>query len=192
MRVLLVSATKQEVSRQYFPNTDVLISGLGMINTCFNLSKKVLQNKYDLVINMGIAGTFNNNLKIGDVVEVIEDGFSELGFENGIEFCYFSDNEVKNSYIVEPRTDLQKVKAITVNTVHGNEKSISKIIDRINPDIETMEGASFFHVCQALKIPCVQIRAISNRVEKRNKENWDIPLAIENLNREVAHIIAKL
>ena len=55
-----------------------------------------------------------------------------------------------------------------------------------------MEGAAFFKVCNYFNVPCMQIRSISNRVEKRNKENWDISLAIENLNREVAQIIAKL
>jgi futalosine hydrolase len=45
-----------------------------------------------------------------------------------------------------------------------------------------MEGAAVFYVAQQEKIPALQIRAISNLVEKRNKDNWDIPLAIKNLN----------
>ena len=47
---------------------------------------------------------------------------------------------------MKPKTNLNHVKAITVNTVHGNEDSISKIINRLNPDIETMEGAAIFIV----------------------------------------------
>ena len=35
----------------------------------------------------------------------------------------------------------------------------------------------------------MQIRAISNKVEKRNKENWNLDLAISNLNTEVEKII---
>ena len=38
----------------------------------------------------------------------------------------------------------------------------------------------------------MQIRSISNRVEKRNKSNWDINLAIANLNMEVEKIIMDL
>jgi hypothetical protein len=38
----------------------------------------------------------------------------------------------------------------------------------------------------------MQIRAISNKVEKRNKENWDTDLAIRNLNLEVTRIIDTL
>ena len=81
------------------------------------------------------------------------------------------------------------MKGITVNTVHGNEASIVKIVDRLNPDVESMEGAACFMVCEKFNIPCMQIRAISNKVEKRNKTIWDMPLAIKNLNTKVQQII---
>ena len=32
----------------------------------------------------------------------------------------------------------------------------------------------------------------SNYVEKRNKSNWDIPLAIQNLNKELTKFLAEL
>ena len=52
-----------------------------------------------------------------------------------------------------------------------------------------MEGAACFMVCEKFNIPCMQIRAISNKVEKRNKTIWDMPLAIKNLNTKVQQII---
>ena len=55
-----------------------------------------------------------------------------------------------------------------------------------------MEGATVFKVCKEMKIPCIQIRSISNKVEKRNKENWNLDLAISNLNIEVEKIITTL
>jgi futalosine hydrolase len=73
------------------------------------------------------------------------------------------------------------VKGITVNTVHGNSASIKKVKKKFNPDIESMEGAAFFFACQNEKIPCLQIRAISNYVEKRNKKKWKMKLAVKNL-----------
>ena len=87
---------------------------------------------------------------------------------------------------------MKKVKSITVNTVHGNENSIQEIVKRLNPDVESMEGAAVFQACKEFVIPCMQIRAISNKVEKRNKSNWDMPLAIKNLNIAVENIIAEL
>jgi len=147
---------------------------------------------YDLVINMGIAGSFNSEIKIGDVVEVVEDIFSEIGFEDGDIFSEFTNFEIKNTFVIEGRTNLKKVKGITVNTVHGNQNSIDEIVSRLNPDIESMEGASVFMVCNNFNVPCIQIRSISNKVEKRNTENWNLTLSIENLNSTVKQIISEL
>ena len=192
MEILLVAATEQEINRSLFADKSILISGVGMVNTTFNLTKHLSKNTYDLVVNIGIAGSFNNLLMIGDVVEVVEDNFSEIGFEDGESFSEFTDFEVANTFRVEGRTNLKQVKAITVNTVHGNENSITEIVNRFKPDLESMEGAAVFAVCKEFNIPCVQIRSISNKVEKRNKENWNIPLAIQNLNTTVAKIIIAL
>ena len=192
MKILLVVATEQEIIEDKFEGCTVLVTGMGMVNTSIQLTKELMQNKYDLVLNMGVAGSFSDEIKIGNVVEVVEDYFSELGFENGVGFERFSDFELATKYSVEGKTDLQKVKGITVNTVHGDEASIAEIVSRLNPDIESMEGAAVLKVCKEFAIPCVQIRAISNKVEKRNKANWNMPLAIQNLNIAVAQIIAEL
>jgi futalosine hydrolase len=192
MKILLVVATEQEIIKNKFKDCTVLVTGVGMVNTAIHLTEELLKNKYDVVLNMGVAGSFSEDFKIGDVVEVLEDNFSELGFENGSRFEGFSDFEIVTNYSVAGKTDLQKVRGITVNTVHGNEKSINEIVKRLNPDLESMEGAAVFKVCKKFTVTCMQIRAISNKVEKRNKENWDMHLAIKNLNDKVAQIITDL
>ena len=190
MKILLVVATDQEVINDKFKDCKILITGMGMVNTSIQVTKELSKNKYNLVINMGVAGSFYKDYVIGDVVEVLEDHFSELGFENGNDFGQFSDFVTK--YNVAAKTNLQKVKGITVNTVHGNDKSITEIVNRLNPDVESMEGAAVFKICNEFAVPCIQIRAISNNVEKRNKDNWNMPLAIRNLNNQVAKIIMEL
>ena len=70
--------------------------------------------------------------------------------------------------------------------------TISEIVKREKADIETMEGASVFKVCEEFNIPCLQIRSISNRIEKRNTDLWDLDLAIRNLNFEAEKIINNL
>ena len=192
MKILLVVATKSEIIKEKFNDCDVIVTGVGMVNTTFSLTKRLSEKSYDLVINIGVAGSFNSAIKIGDVVEVIEDNFSEIGFEDGNSFSEFTNFRIENSFKVDEKTNLKKAKGITVNTVHGNEKTIVEIISRLNPDLESMEGAACFMVCEQFEIPCMQIRAISNKVEKRNKAHWDLPLAIKNLNATVAQIITEL
>ena len=192
MNVLIVAATKSEITSDKISDLPILITGVGMVNTAINLTKELNKNNYDLVINMGVAGCFSDEIKIGDVVEVVDDFFSEIGFEDGESFSEFSDFDIKTKYKVEGKTSLRKVKGITVNTVHGNEGSIHNTIERLHPDIESMEGAAVFKVCEEMKVPCIQIRSISNKVERRNKENWDLDLSILNLNTEVEKTINNL
>jgi len=57
--------------------------------------------------------------------------------------------------------------------------------------VESMEGAAVFYVCRYLGVPCVQIRAISNRVAPRENAGWNIPLALENLKESLERILSE-
>lgn len=202
MKILLVCATNKEIAPflkyQSFLKLkcEVLITGAGMISTVYHLTKKISSKKYDLVVNAGIAGSFNKTIPLGKVVNVVRECFSELGAEDDEKFIHISqlNFEGKDNFPLRKITllnktrvkskilsQLPKVKGITVNTVHGNEKNIRKVKKQFNPDIETMEGAAFFYVCEKEKIPFLQLRSISNYVEKRNKSKWKIDQAVNNL-----------
>jgi futalosine hydrolase len=73
------------------------------------------------------------------------------------------------------------VSAITVNTVHGNERSIARVGERFDPQVESMEGAAFMYACRIQGVPFAQVRAVSNVVERRNRDAWKLPEAIRNL-----------
>src|SRR3978361_1484165 len=107
MRILLVAATLPEVTpliealslqqsedepnlymarHASVANCSVLITGAGMVPTAFALARHLPHNVYHLVINLGIAGSFDRNIKLGDVVEITEDTLSELGAEDDTRF----------------------------------------------------------------------------------------------------------
>ncbi|OKS88600.1 futalosine hydrolase [Mucilaginibacter polytrichastri] len=164
---------------------EILITGVGMVATAYALGTHLAVNKYDLVINLGIAGSFDRNIVLGEVVEIIEDTFSELGAEDDGRFLSLTNlgfGEITYKPNGHPFLNIKQVKAITVNKVHGNEASIEKIAERLNPQLESMEGAAVFYACRQAGIACVQIRAVSNYVEKRNRDAWKIGLAVKNLN----------
>jgi len=159
-----------------------------MTATAFALGKR-LHNKYDLVMNLGIGGSFERGIALGTVLNVTEDTFADLGAEDHESFLSIDDlNLGKSTYYAnadlfsEHVNQLKKVKGITVNRVHGNEKSILDTYTRLSPVVESMEGAAVLYCCKQYGIPCLQIRSISNYVEPRNREAWKIDLAISNLN----------
>jgi len=193
MLILVVAATAPEVEplAKYFGNKiDVLITGAGMVPTAFALGQHLSHQRYDLAINLGIAGSFDRSIEPGFVVEVTEDTFAETGAEDDerfipINILGFGEVAYKPTATlddVESNFYLKKARAITVNMVHGNDASIKKVQDRLNPQLESMEGAAFFYACQQVNVRCIQIRAVSNYVEKRNRDSWQIGLAIKNLN----------
>ncbi|MDB5153729.1 MAG: mqnB [Mucilaginibacter sp.] len=202
MRILVVAATPFEVeslrlevrvknqeSRVKNQDLEFLITGVGMVATAFALGRHLASHQYDLAINLGIAGSFDRNIALGEVVEIAQDNLSELGAEDAdtflsIESMGFGESVFKPSASLSKHTDfnLKQATAITVNTVHGHEPSIIKLTDRLQPQLESMEGAAFFYSCKQADIPCLQIRAVSNYVEKRNRNAWQIGLAIKNLN----------
>jgi len=208
MKILIVAATEFEVGglrpeveggsqntkfEIEHPKFEILITGVGMVATAFALGRHLAVNQYDLVVNLGIAGSFDRSIGLGEVLEITEDTFAEFGAENDTEFLpiaqmgfgeatYQPTTKLADLYNLFNNFNLKKATAITVNTVHGNEESIKKVADRLNPQLESMEGAAFFYACRQLNVPCLQIRAVSNYVEKRNRANWNIGLAIKNLN----------
>ena len=72
MKILLVVATEHEIIEDKFNGCNILITGMGMVNTSIQITKELMQNKYDLVINMGVAGSFSQDYIVGDVVEVVK------------------------------------------------------------------------------------------------------------------------
>ncbi|HUX59243.1 MAG TPA: futalosine hydrolase [Bacteroidales bacterium] len=187
---------------------NLLVSGVGSFATSWAMKQWIsINEKPDLVINVGIAGSYNDEIMIGDVVMPLSDCFADSGIEDGADFLTLpeagltSANEfpfiggllfADNQYSGQMKTILNPVRAITVNTTTGSEITRDKLLKKFNPDIETMEGATFFYICVMEKLPFLAVRAISNRVELRNKSNWNIPLALKNLSEKLNEVILTL
>jgi len=207
MKVLLVSATEFEIA-SYFKQKDtidVLLTGVGMPIALYHLQKKITENRYNLVIQVGLAGAFTTKFELGETVFVNQDTFGDLGIEEKERFTpifetdLFNKNEFpfENGWLVNKNKILQQstlevVKAVTINKVTDKGNIKQQLIDSFNPDIETMEGAALHYVCLHQNIPFIQLRAISNYVGERDKTKWKIDLAISNLHNELIKLLKQL
>jgi futalosine hydrolase len=185
-----------------------LVTGVGSISTAWALKQWISVNeKPDLAINAGIAGSFKEEFAIGDVVMPVSDCFADAGIEDGENFLTLSEAGLSgadefpyrdgllladNRYTLRMKSILKPVRAITVSTATGSEATIKKLVNKFNPDIESMEGATFFYICTREKIPFLALRAISNRVEPRDKSKWNIALALNNLSEKLNEVIITL
>jgi futalosine hydrolase len=223
MKILIVAATWMEVKlladeleflgekshnfKEYHLSDneiDILITGMGTTLAAFHLTNALQTDKYQLVINLGIAGSLSPEIEIGDVVNVVTEEFADLGIEKNEDFLtlfesgYIDSNEfpfergLLRANNINGFSDLKKVRGITTNKSHGRSASIDEIRRKFSAHVETMEGAAVFYVCNWFGIECYQIRAISNFVEPRDSSRWNIPLALENLTTAVYEVLAKL
>lgn len=178
---------------------DVLITGIGMVNTAYRMGRAINDN-YDLVLNAGVCGAFKQSFQQGQLVRVQTDTLSEMGAEDGDIFLKYNEMGLPGTHIYMEKQHklhpllaaLPAVNGITVNKVHGNEPNIKKVQALYQPDIESMEGAAFFAACEHLSCDCVQVRAVSNYVERRDKSKWQMPLAITKLNEFLIQLVTEI
>lgn len=172
---------------------DILVAGIGSVFTAFHLANVLCRSQYNLVINMGICGSFTSDLIIGQVVNVVTDQFADLGIEHPNQFLTlfqagflksddfpFEQGKLKSSFELTDKSWV-KVNGITTNTSSGRRARIEELKTLFNAQVESMEGAAVFYVCAWSGIPVCQLRAVSNYVEPRDSSKWNIPLALENL-----------
>ena len=203
MRILVVAATELEIPllrarvRAHHP-VDILVTGVGMVATAAQTARKLARADYRAAYNFGLCGTFDRSIPLGTVVHVTSDCISELGVEDGERFVTLEelglatgDPTIRNDAPPPNATlaSVREVSGITVNTVHGNERTIAAVAERLSPQVESMEGAGFAYACALSGVPYAQIRAVSNLVERRNRDAWRMDVAVRHLNETAAGIL---
>ena len=209
MKVLITAATPEEllVARQLVavaPDTyHCAVTGIGLAPTVYHTLKCLHPGCYDMAINIGIAGSFTERLPVGSVCCVQREYFGDCGIQTPAGFLTLFDERLlsENTFpfvdgaLHAPAQPLRLAAGvplatgITVHTASGEQQRIAGLQARFSPDIETMEGAAFFYVCLQEKIPFLALRAISNRVEPRDKSKWNIPQALQHLGEALKKVV---
>jgi futalosine hydrolase len=213
--LLLVSATPYEIAPTLAyldehpapQRVEALITGVGVVATAWALGRRLaLDPRPQLVVQAGVAGAIDRSLALGDVVHVVSERFADLGVEEAdgrftdlFELGLIERNEppFRDGALLNPQAReagfLPRVQGLTASTVHGYAPSIEAVRARLpGAQVETMEGAAFFYACLQAGVPFVELRAISNYVEPRDRAGWALGLAIDRLNKAVLDLISVL
>lgn len=221
MELLLISATEAEISplrehfsRQWAPlpggvysngslKVEVLIAGVGMVSTAYELTKKLASKKYDLVLQVGIAGTYDRNIQLGDVVFITSETMGDLGAEDHYNFldvfdlgladkdaAPFADKLLNTpAHITHEKINLPKATSLSINMTSGSSFTATARYEKYGCQIENMEGGAVHYICPREQVPFAQIRSISNYVEARDKSKWKIKDAVINLNKYIIQLL---
>ncbi|GEO09299.1 futalosine hydrolase [Segetibacter aerophilus] len=218
MNVVITSATQKETDqvRQSLTSAPPLenqeldlsfhVSGVGLLSSCFSISQLIFEQHPDLIIQAGIAGTFDNNFELGKVVVVKDELLGDLGVEEYGAFkdlfdlnlqtenlFPFTGRALHNRFLPEYNLGgLAEVTAITINEITTRPTRIEVLKAKYEPAIESMEGASLHYCCLQTSTPFIQIRAISNYVGERDKSKWNFKDALDNLTNAIIEYLKQL
>lgn len=187
--------------------------GVGKVNAAHSATLMLENYNVDLMILFGIGGGYKG-ARIVDVAVAHSENYAEEGVltEDGwksMEFLGFpllkNEKEYFNTFQMDGSLSQLAVKAagdlgfnaiygnfITVSQCSGTRESGELLKNRFNGICENMEGAAVAHICAMYGIPVVEIRGISNIIEKREPKKWNIPLAVSNCNKVVSEFVKRI
>ncbi|KGI56509.1 5'-methylthioadenosine/adenosylhomocysteine nucleosidase [Campylobacter sp. MIT 97-5078] len=160
-------------------------SKIGKVNSTLSASIMIEKFKAETLLFTGVAGAFNPNLKIGDLLvanklcqydlDITAFGHP-LGFVPGNEVFVKTDeklNALAKEVANELGVKLHEGIIATGDEFICDEVKKSKIREVFNADACEMEGASVALVCEALKVPCFILRAMSDEAGEKAEFDFD-------------------
>ena len=167
MKILFPTELEAAPFRALCPDMAVEICGVGMAQTAACVAR-LLGEGHRKFILAGIAGAYSTELAKGDVVTVSEERVAGIPAQ-------FDKIHTANLKL----EGLREVRSNTVCRCGAEAKGA---------EIENMEGAALFALCEEFGAECAELRAISNYVGEA-REGWEIPTALENLAHELRLIL---
>lgn len=160
-------------------------SKIGKVNSTLSASVMIEKFGAKSLLFTGVAGAFNPNLEIGDLLyatslvqydlDITAFGHP-LGFVPGNEIFIKTDERL-NKIAVEVAKELDiKLRDGIIATGDEficDESKKARIREIFNADACEMEGASVALVCDALKVPCFILRAMSDKAGEKAEFDFD-------------------
>ncbi|EAL4711373.1 5'-methylthioadenosine/adenosylhomocysteine nucleosidase [Campylobacter lari] len=187
-----------------YKNHELIIaySKIGKVNSTLSATIMIEKFKAELLLFTGVAGAFNPSLEIGDLIYATKlaqydldiTAFGHpLGYVPGNEIFIKTDDKLNNLAIeVAKELDVKLQSGIiaTGDEFICDENKKAKIREIFNADACEMEGASVALVCDALKIPCLILRSMSDKAGE--KAEFDFDEFVEKSAKISANFVLKI
>lgn len=187
-----------------YKNHELIIaySKIGKVNSTLSAAIMIEKFKAELLLFTGVAGAFNPSLEIGDLIYATKlaqydldiTAFGHpLGYVPGNEIFIKTDDKLNNFAIEvakELGVKLQSGIIATGDEFICDENKKAKIREIFNADACEMEGASVALVCDALKIPCLILRSMSDKAGE--KAEFDFDEFVEKSAKISANFVLKI
>ena len=195
--ITTASATEMDIIKPlllpHLPADSIFtVGGVGLVATAIHSAKTISSEKPDLAIQIGIAGAFGN-IPLGSAWLVESDCVGDQGvwesnqfkdcfalnLSNGNNFPYQANQLINETAKEFQSAQFSLAASVSVNQITTDPRMIDYYQNKLQVQLESMEGAAFHWACLTEKIPFLQIRGASNAVGERNKQHWKIKEALE-------------
>lgn len=189
--------------------------GVGPLNAALGLQSFLAAHpKIDMVINIGIAGSYDPDLlPIGSVCVASAEIWPEYGVRSGagpadpyllgFPLSGQDKNAVWNRIELDPRimsnygsvfrealpAGWTPAASLTVAGVSGTPEVAHELARTANAGMENMEGFALAYVCKNRGISFSEVRTISNLAGSRSSRDWDFKAAFGSLARLPAQML---
>lgn len=211
-RVLIVTAVaaEQDAVLRGLQGSDrfhVIAAGAGTAAAAAGTAAALAAGSYGCVISAGIGGGFPGVAPLGSLVVASEMIAADLGAETPEGFRSAAELGFGSVSVPADRGTVQAVSAalaaagltvstgtvLTVSTATGTAETAAALIARHPGAVaEAMEGHGVAVAAEALGLPVLELRAISNPVGPRDRAAWKIGDAMEALTAAAAILLEVL
>lgn len=206
MEALLRSCTSATVPMH-------LVTGVGPVETAVRLTAFLAQSAPPLsgVVNIGVAGAYvvegRDNAQVLDICLAEHEILADFGLCSEIEMQPLRGErlEIEDAFDLDP-TLLHRAESLlaaasipyrrgtfaTVSCASATRKRGNMLARSHQALCENMEGAAAARTCRHFGLPILELRCISNLVEDRNLQNWQLQKACTRCGEVAALVIQGL
>jgi futalosine hydrolase len=173
------------------PGVTTLATGVGPVEASCALAAALQEERYELVVNAGLAGAFDGAAGIGDGVVVADDAI-ELRLENGAPLALPRGERAVEKAHSDPALverlrakGFAAVHGITVARVTSTDQTARRLASELGAQVESMEGFAALRAAERNAVPAIQLRGISNRCGARESSGWNFAAGMAGLARIV-------
>jgi len=193
------------------------VSGIGKTNAAHAATLLIHYYMPSLIINFGVGGAYpSSGLALGDVAVATKEIYGDEGVitrkgmsdlrEIGIPLLrkgrrgYFNDfpfdrgmvGSVMEIFRKKDGYKVAKGAFVTVSACTGLREKAEEDERKFRAICENMEGAAVAHICALYGVPLIEIRGISNIVQDRDRDGWDLKKASLNCQKAVMELLGKI
>ena len=164
MKILVTYAFDEEIIPFELQGVDItfLKTGMGKVLSAFNLTKALCEEKYDLVLNVGTAGTLNH--EVGDIF-----------------VCHrFVDRDMEKIELPDVCSDISFPEEVGIGIIDVYDKigvcntgdSFVTKAAHFNGDVVDMEAFAQAMVCKEMNVDFVSVKYITDIIGQNSGQIW--------------------